>query len=227
MLALALRDFSRSGVDRPDEVRERVRALHERETELGLQFSRVIRNGRRSLRVDPARLEGLPDDFVAAHPVGEDGLVELTTDYPDYMPVRTLAVDRRLREDLTVAFLTRAWPENEPVLGELLAVRRELAQTLGYDDWPAFDAEVKMVGSGPAIPEFIDMITELAARGRRVATTRRCWPAPGRTTPTWSRSPRSTAPSTASCGAARSATSTPGRCAATSTSTTSAPGCSR
>ncbi len=162
MLARALRDFSRSGVDRPDDVRERVRTLHERETELGLQFSRVIRNGRRSLRVDPARLEGLPDDFVASHPVGEDGLVELTTDYPDYMPVRTLAVDRSLREDLTVAFLTRAWPENEPVLGELLAVRRELARTLGYDDWPAFDAEVKMISTGPAIPEFIDMITERA-----------------------------------------------------------------
>jgi thimet oligopeptidase len=158
----ALRDFRRSGVDLSEQTREKVRALAQQETDLALLFSRNIRSARRSLRVDPARLDGLPDDFVAAHPVGEDGLVELTTEYPDYMPVRTLATDRELRRDLTVAFLTRAWPENEAVLSELLGVRRELAQTLGYADWPSFDAEVKMIGDGAAIPAFIDRISDLA-----------------------------------------------------------------
>ncbi len=162
VLERSLRDFRRSGVDRPEAVRERVRALSERETELGLRFSRNIRNGRRTVRVDPTRLDGLPEDFVASHPVADDGTVELTTDYPDYMPVRTLATDRALREELTVAFLTRAFPANESVLAELLAVRHELAQTLGYADWPSYDAEVKMIGDGPAIGAFVDTVTDLA-----------------------------------------------------------------
>jgi thimet oligopeptidase len=162
LLAKALLDFSRSGVDRDDETRERVRSLSRRETDLALEFSRNIRESRRTVRVAPERLDGLPDDFVAARPTGEDGLVELSTDYPDYMPVRTLATDRALRHELALAFLTRAWPENGPVLAELLGVRQELAQTLGYDDWPSFDAEVKMIAEGTAIADFIDRVTDLA-----------------------------------------------------------------
>src|SRR3546814_4656249 len=43
---------------------------------------------------------------------------------------------------------------------ELRRGRHEHAALLGYADWAAFDAEVKMIGSGPAIARFND---ELAA----------------------------------------------------------------
>jgi thimet oligopeptidase len=162
MVEKSLLDFQRSGVDRDDEVRGRLRALSERQTEVAQRFSKNIREDVGGLRVSPERLAGLPDDFVAAHAPGEDGLVELTTEYPDYVPVMTFATDRSLRREMLAAFLNRAWPENDAVLRELLEVRREMARTLGYDDWPSYDAEVKMIGSGPAIPEFVDRITELA-----------------------------------------------------------------
>ena len=58
---------------------------------------------------------------------------------------------------------TIAWPANDQVLQDLLAVRRETASLLGYDSWPDYDAEVKMIGSGPAIGEFIDRIRGLVA----------------------------------------------------------------
>jgi thimet oligopeptidase len=47
-------------------------------------------------------------------------------------------------------------------------LRHEFATTLGYSDWASYDAEVKMIGSGPAIPEFIDKIADAAREpGRR------------------------------------------------------------
>ncbi len=162
LLDRVLRDFRRSGVDRDDDTRTRVRELAERQTALAQEFSRGIRDDVRRIRVDPARLAGLPEDFVQSHQPGEDGLVELTTEYPDVVPVRTFAHDRELRAALLSAFHNRAWPVNDAVLTELLEVRRDLATTLGYPDWPAYDAEVKMIGSGPAIAAFIDRITELA-----------------------------------------------------------------
>jgi thimet oligopeptidase len=162
LLERVLRDFRRAGVDRDDATRQRVRALAERQTALEQRFSREIRDDVRRLRVDPERLAGLPDDFLAAHPPGDDGLVELTTEYPDYVPVRTFAHDRDLRSQMLAAFQDRAWPVNDAVLHELLEVRRDLATTLGYDDWPSYDAEVKMIGSGPAIGSFIERITSLA-----------------------------------------------------------------
>ena len=162
LLDRVLRDFRRAGVDRDDATRDRVRALAERQTALEQRFSRGIRDDVRTLRVAPERLAGLPEDFVAGHPPGEDGLVELTTEYPDYVPVRTFAHDRELRAEMLAAFHDRAWPGNDAVLRELLEVRRDLATTLGHADWPSFDAEVKMIGSGPAIGTFIERIAALA-----------------------------------------------------------------
>lgn len=156
-----LRDFRRAGVDQSDEQRAKLKALAERCTELGLEFARNIREGTRRIQVRPEQLDGLPDDFRAEHPAGDDGLVTLTTDYPDLIPVRTYARDASVRAALTTEYLRLAWPENGPVLAELLRLRDERAQLLGYADWPSYDAEVKMIGSGAAIRDFVDRLDGL------------------------------------------------------------------
>lgn len=168
VLERTLRDFRRAGVDKDEEVRARLREISERTTALGQDFSRNIRDDVRSIRIAPERLAGLPADFVAAHPTGDDGLVTITTDYPDLIPFRTFAQDGAARRELITAFLSRAWPQNDAVLHELLDLRAEQAQLLGYADWPAFDSEVKMIRDGAAIAAFVDRIAELAdAPGRR------------------------------------------------------------
>jgi thimet oligopeptidase len=167
LLERVLRDFRRSGVDRDDDTRARLRELSERSTVVGQDFSRNIRDDVRSIKITPDRLAALPQDFIDSHPAGEDGLVTITTDYPDVIPFRTFATDTEARRELVTAFLNRAWPQNDALLAELLALRAEQAQLLGYPDWPAFDAEVKMVGSGDAIAEFIEKITALAEPSAR------------------------------------------------------------
>jgi thimet oligopeptidase len=166
-LARTLRDFRRAGVDRDEPVRERLRELSDLETDASQRFSRNIREGRRTVEVEPSQLAGLPQDFLDAHPADETGRVVLTTEYPDYLPVMTFAHDRAVRAAMLAAFLNRAWPENDPVLRELLELRREHARLLGYDGWADFDAEVKMIGTGPAIADFVDRITELASAASR------------------------------------------------------------
>ena len=121
----------------------------------------------RSIRVTPERLDGLPADWIEAHPADDEGLVTVTTDYPDAVPVRMFAHDAEVRRDLTVQFLTRGWPQNEPLLTELFALRHELATLVGYADWASYDADVKMIGTGPAIPEFIDRIAAAAEEPMR------------------------------------------------------------
>ena len=167
VLTLSLRDFRRAGVDQDDAVRARVRELSERQTELAQQFSKNIRDGVRSILLDPAQLEGLPEDFVETHRPGADGRVVVTTEYPDYVPYMTFGKDRAARADLLMEYRNRAWPENDTLLRELLEMRREQATILGYDGWPSYDAEVKMIGTGPAIPEFIDRISLAAEPSSR------------------------------------------------------------
>ena len=167
VLEHSLRDFRRAGVDQDDEVRERLRQLAERETELSQEFSKNIRDDVRSVVLRPEQLAGLPADYLEAHPVGDDGTVRVTTDYPDYVPFMTFARDRSARAALIHAFLNRAWPDNDAVLHELLMLRDEHARILGYPDWPAYDAEVKMIRRGDAIPEFIDKIAAAAEKSAR------------------------------------------------------------
>ena len=167
LLERTLRDFRRSGVDRDDKVRERLQVIDDRLVVLSQDFSRGVRDDVRSVRVTPDRLAGLPDDFIASHAADDEGLVSLTTDYTDYIPVRTYATDATLRLDLTLEFLNRGWPANDAVISEIFALRDEKATLLGYDDWPSYDAEIKMIGSGPAIPEFIESIAEASGESAR------------------------------------------------------------
>ena len=162
VLERTLRDFRRSGVDRDEATRDRLRALSEKAILLSQEFSKNIREDVRSITVTPDRLEGMPADWVEAHPVGADGLVTVTTDYPDVVPFRTFARDAEARRAITSEFLTIGWPANDRVLQDLFAVRREHASLLGYASWADYDAEIKMIAKGSAIGEFVDRITELS-----------------------------------------------------------------
>jgi thimet oligopeptidase len=105
----------------------------------------------------------MPADFIEAHPADADGLVTITTDYPDIVPFRMFAKDAAARRELQVESLNRGWPSNDELLGELLALRDEQAQLLGYVSWPDFDAEVKMVKTGAAIEDFIEKLRDASA----------------------------------------------------------------
>ncbi len=147
----ALLAFRRSGVDRDEKTRDRLRELSARGSDLGQAFSRNIRDGAGETRVPASALAGLPADYVESHPVAEDGTVTITTGYPDTNPFLMFSADREARHAVMHTFLNIGWPDNDPVLHDLLAVRDEQARLLGYDSWPDYDAEVKMIGTGAAI----------------------------------------------------------------------------
>jgi thimet oligopeptidase len=162
LLAKVLLEFRRSGIHLEPESRDRVRALSERMTILDQDFSRAIRDDVRSIRVPVSSLDGLPRDYLDEHPVDADGLVTITTDYPDAVPFRMFSRDGAARRLLLMESLNRAWPGNDELLAELLDLRSEYATLLGYDSWPDFDTEVKMAGSGEAIDAFIQRLSSAA-----------------------------------------------------------------
>jgi thimet oligopeptidase len=168
VLRLTLRDFRRAGVDQDEPTRARLRELGDRELVVDQQFGKNTRDDVRSISVTTGQLAGLPQDYIDAHPVGADGHVTISTDYPDTIPFMTFAVDADARRALVLEFNNRAWPVNDAVLQELLGLRAEHAKILGFESWADFDAEIKMIGRGAAIGEFIDQITAAAeVSGRR------------------------------------------------------------
>ena len=168
VLRLTLRDFRRAGVDQDAPTRERLRELADRELVLDQEFGKSIRDDVRSISVTRDQLAGLPQDYIDAHPLDQAGRATITTDYPDVIPFMTFALDGGARRALIVEFLNRAWPVNDRVLHELLDARAEHAKILGFESWADFDAEVKMIGHGAAIGDFVDQIAAAAEEsGRR------------------------------------------------------------
>ena len=162
-LKRTLRDYRRAGVDRDDATRKRIQELREELTLIGQEFERNIQSETRSIRVEPAALEGLPDDYVRAHAPGDDGRVTITTDYPDYVPFMAYSRSGAARRELFLEFRRRGYPKNLEILERMLVRRHELAGILGYASWAAYATEDKMIGSDVAARTFIERIATIAS----------------------------------------------------------------
>lgn len=161
-----LRDFRRSGVDRDEATRARIKALNDEISEIGSAFDRNINEDVRSIPFDDAsELEGLPADYVARHPP-KDGKIVVTTAYPDALPILQYATHADVRRRVQREFLDRGYPKNLEVLARLLEKRDELARLLGHRHYADYVTEDKMIGSAKAAAEFIEKVK--AAAGRRV-----------------------------------------------------------
>jgi Zn-dependent oligopeptidase len=162
-LAHTLRDYRRAGVDKSPEIRARLKQLDEELTKLGQQFSKNISEDVRAIELaDPARLGGLPQDFVAAHRPGPGGTIRITTDYPDYNPFMTYASDDAARRELYIAFRSRGDQHNEAVLTDILVRRAEKASLLGYANWADYVTADKMIKTGDAAATFLEKVWKLA-----------------------------------------------------------------
>lgn len=160
-----IQDYKRSGVDLDEKSRNRIRALQDEIVALGQSFNKNIREDVRSISVSSAsELEGLPQDYIDAHPAGEDGKITLTTSYPDYIPVMQYAKNDALRLAFYKEFRKRGYPANEKVLKDLLIKRAELAKILGYSDYASYVTEDLMIKTPENARNFINKINVLAKK---------------------------------------------------------------
>ncbi len=168
-----------SGVDRDEATRDRIRALSEEMTELSMRFSRTVQDDVREVTLDdPSELRGLPEDYLNKHGVHADangslqanGPVVLTTNPPDMSPVMAYAGSRELRRRMYLAYNGRGYPQNTPVLMELLNKREEMAELLGFRSWADLATVDQMMGSAANMRSFLQDV-EAAAE----ATAEREW----------------------------------------------------
>ena len=140
-----------AGVDKDQATRDLLQSLSEKATHLSLEFSRNIQEGAKTITATPAELDGLPSDYLARHPAGDDGLVTLSTDQPDMQPVMTFAASAALRERMFLAYNTRAYPANRQILLDLLATGDREGVTAAMDlflDRNALRPDPAVPGSG-------------------------------------------------------------------------------
>ncbi len=174
-LTQALRGFRLSGIDLPAPEQARYRELTQRLTELSNRFTKNLLDATDafSLEVDEAALEGLPADVRqrALEEGPAPGRACLSLSAPTYLSVMSYARDRSLRAQFHRAWVTRAsdlgeggtqW-DNAPVMVEILTLRLELAQLLGFANYAERQLVDRMAQTPDAVLSFL---TDLATRAR-------------------------------------------------------------
>ncbi|MFB9147440.1 oligopeptidase A [Halomonas alkalicola] len=172
-----LRDFRLAGVDLPAEKKQRYGEIKARLSELGNTFSNQLLDATQGWHLDLAdetRLAGLPESALAAlranaEAKGQAGY-RITLDFPSFFPVMTYAEDRELRREVYTAFVTRASDQgpladqydNAPVMEETLALRRELAELLGFATYADYSLATKMAESPAQVLEFLEDLARRA-----------------------------------------------------------------
>jgi oligopeptidase A len=175
----ALRDFRLGGAELPADVKPRYAAIQEELASLSAKFSENVLDATNAYSIvieDEKRVSGIPaDDLQAAMEAAEkDGKKgwKFNLQMPSYFPVMQYAEDRKLRETLYRESATRAsefgkadW-DNTPLIGRILALRKEDAALLGYASF----AEVSLVPKMAQTPkQVVDFLRDLAGRARPFA----------------------------------------------------------
>ena len=178
----ALRDFRLSGVDLDNEKKQRYKEISQELSRLASNYeenlmdatnawSKVIRNEQ--------DLAGLPPSALAqakqtAESQDQDGWM-ITLQFPSYQAIMTYADDRELRREHYEAYATRAsdqasdneqW-DNSLLMEQILALRHEKAQLLGFENYAELSLATKMAKQPEEVMNFLEDLADKSWRQAR------------------------------------------------------------
>ena len=170
-----LRDFRLGGAELPADKKVRFKAIQEELSKLSAKFEENVLDNTNDYALyieDAETLKGIPEDVLqtareAAKADNKTGW-KFTLHYPSYLPVLQYADNRQLRETLYRAFATRAsefgkpeW-DNTPLISQILKLRLEAANLLGFANYAELSITTKMAESAQQVNDFLQDLAEKA-----------------------------------------------------------------
>lgn len=176
----AIRDFKLGGVGLEPEQRDRYLEIAKRLQELSLKFSNNVQQSRDNwnlLITDESRLAGLPEFTIKelsdnAKQAGKTGWL-VTLSMPVRLSIFSDAKDRELRKTVYLAqnhiasdLNDNGQYNNAPIIAEILQLRQEISELVGYRDFAEYSLVTKMADSPFQI---LDFMKDLAAKAQTQA----------------------------------------------------------
>ncbi|MBS1984914.1 MAG: M3 family metallopeptidase [Bdellovibrionales bacterium] len=182
LLERAYRNFSRNGALLGESAKTRLKEIDIELAKLGPQFSENLLKATYAFEMeitDPSELRGLPESAIeeasaAAKKKGKAASWIFTLEATSFIPFLTYADNRALREKLWRAYQSRATSgefDNRGVLSDIVRLRHERAQLLGFGTHADYVLEERMAGTHQQVINFLDKMLSAAmpAAQREVA----------------------------------------------------------
>jgi oligopeptidase A len=178
-ITLLARDATLQGVGLSPEDRERFNAISQELAELSTRFTNNVLDATQSYALT-LRLKddiaGLPEDSLSLaanmsrargheEATAEHGPWTITLDLPSFLSFMQNAARRDLREEVYRAYITRASSgngDNLPLIRRILALRKDLAGLLGFENYAALSLARKMAPGVESIDALLRTIQHAA-----------------------------------------------------------------
>ncbi len=167
------KNFTRNGANLNEDSQKRLREIDAKLGQLSLKFGENVlaETNQFQLHVtDAKRIKGIPETVLEsardlAKQEAKDGYI-FTLDYPSFLPVMKFAQDRKLREELLKGFGSKGFKDNtynnEAIVLEIVKLRFERAQLLGFKTHADFVLQERMAKSPENVHRFLNDLLEKA-----------------------------------------------------------------
>jgi oligopeptidase A len=159
-----MRGFKLSGVLLPDEIKSRLMEISLRVSQLNTDFAQNVLKDTDSYELiieDEKDVEGIPEPDLKAAKTENGWRFTLKT--PSFLAYMTYGPNREIREKLYKAYTTRA-PQNGAIIEELLKLRKEKAEILGFNKFSELSLATKNAKSPEDVINFLKDLTEKAEK---------------------------------------------------------------
>ena len=164
-------NFIRQGANLSEKNKERFRQISTELSKLSLTFNENVlkeTNGYELLITDKTKLSGLPEGTLeAAAGLAKSKKKEgwlFTLNMPSYLPFMKYADNRELREEMFLAYGSKAFKgneyDNQTNVKTLTALRLEMAQLLGYSNYADYTLERRMAMNRTSVYKLLDDLYE-------------------------------------------------------------------
>ena len=163
--------FIRNGANLSDADKETFRKLSMELSTLTLRFSQnhlKETNKYELVLTSEAELEGLPESIIeaAAHTAkekGKEGWI-ITLQAPSYLPFMKYSSNRNLRKELYMAYNTQCTHrdelDNTDIVKQLVNLRMELAQLLGFTDYADYVLRKRMAENSEHVYQLLNQLLD-------------------------------------------------------------------
>ncbi|NVN17797.1 M3 family peptidase [Muricauda sp. HICW] len=173
LLEKKYKNFSRNGANLKEENKKRLREIDAELSKLKLTFGENVlaeTNKYEMLLTDEKDVNGLPEGTKeAAAQLAESKDKEgwlITLDYPSYIPFMKYAKNRELRKELSMAFGSKGFHndelDNQENVKRIVNLRHERANLLGYSTHADFVLEERMAETPEKVKDFLNELLEKA-----------------------------------------------------------------
>ncbi|XP_052777183.1 thimet oligopeptidase-like isoform X2 [Mya arenaria] len=145
----------RNGLHLSKEMQDEIKGIKKKMSDLSIDFSKNLNEENTILEFTEEELVGVPETFIKSLEKTADDKCKLSLKYPHYFPCMKKCRNPKTRQKLENAFNSRCMTENTKILEELVKLRHEKAQILGFETHAEFVLDMRMAKNPDKVKSFL------------------------------------------------------------------------